>query len=459
MARPGHAAPEGAEMRETNSERGTALIMVALMLTVLVSFLALLVDLGMGYIERRRIQGVADAASLAGVQVLVNNLGNDAILDRVHEYAIDLNQPAGNETRVDPPEVRWIGGPQDGQLVARGGNPQPGVTGIQVTVTGSTPTFFANVLGITQVTSSASGSGGYSPLDLVLVLDQSTSMMYDSVCDFASYFSWGRPCDGINGGDPLGGAYCDDCRGVWRRPSIFSPYACYWPDNTLMSSVPAKCVAAGGVGTQARCEACKGNAEPWLPITTAKDAAVYFVSLVYDQLAPTSPRLGLVTYSTRACQPTGNPNHPCLGLTLNLLGEVLPKINSIQMVPADPMYFTNCEEGMSVARGYLNSTGRTTAVKAIVFLTDGQANRCIGGGTCSNAKQRAINQAHTAQNERIRVYTIGLGVDADRDMLQQMADDPDGDFDGAYVYARTASELVDKYDELFAMIKQLRLVQ
>lgn len=453
-------------MRRSNSERGATLITVALMLVVLLSFLALAVDVGAGYVERRRLQSVADAAALAGVQVLVNNLDNGKILDAVDDYALVQNPAGGNETRSEP-EVQWLVGTTPSGPVVRGGGRPTGVTGILVTVEGWTPTFFANVLGITQMTASASGGGGYSPLDLVLVLDMSTSMMYDSVCDFANYFSMGQHCHGINGGDPLGGAYCDDCRGVWRKPG--SSYACYWPDNALMSPVPAKCVAAG-VGTQAGCEACKGYAEPWLPITTAKDAAVYFVTLVEEQLPaypnPSFPRLGLVTYSTRACQPTGNPNHPCLGLTLDL-PAVSAAIANIRMVPANTyapydMYYTNCEEGMSQARGYLNSTGRATAVKAIVFLTDGKANRCIGeySVTCSDAAARAKTQAHNAQTiDHIRVYTIGLGASADQAMLIDMANDPVGDFDGAYLYAPTAAELAAKYAEMFAKIKRLRLVQ
>ena len=127
-------------MRRSNSERGATLITVALMLVVLLSFLALAVDVGAGYVERRRLQSVADAAALAGVQVLVNNLDNGKILDAVDDYALVQNPAGGNETRSEP-EVQWLVGTTPSGPVVRGGGRPTGVTGILVTVEGWTPTF------------------------------------------------------------------------------------------------------------------------------------------------------------------------------------------------------------------------------------------------------------------------------------------------------------------------------
>lgn len=57
-------------MRKQVDERGSALILVALALTVLVGFAGLAVDAGRLYIERQRLQTIADAAALAGARQL-----------------------------------------------------------------------------------------------------------------------------------------------------------------------------------------------------------------------------------------------------------------------------------------------------------------------------------------------------------------------------------------------------
>jgi hypothetical protein len=53
-----------------NDERGAALIMVALTMVVLLGITAFVVDLGMGYNERRASQTSADAAALGGIQYI-----------------------------------------------------------------------------------------------------------------------------------------------------------------------------------------------------------------------------------------------------------------------------------------------------------------------------------------------------------------------------------------------------
>lgn len=53
-------------------ESGQSLIMVVLLLGVLLSFSALVVDVGLLYAEKAKLQNAADAAALAGAQVLPN---------------------------------------------------------------------------------------------------------------------------------------------------------------------------------------------------------------------------------------------------------------------------------------------------------------------------------------------------------------------------------------------------
>src|SRR5687768_17947320 len=55
-------------------ERGQVLVMGALMMTVLLGFLALVLDAGNAYAQRRFVQNGADAAAIAAARVLANNL-------------------------------------------------------------------------------------------------------------------------------------------------------------------------------------------------------------------------------------------------------------------------------------------------------------------------------------------------------------------------------------------------
>jgi Flp pilus assembly protein TadG len=466
-------AREGAKMSKTSSERGATLVMVALMLVVLLSFLALVVDVGAGYIERRRIQSVADAAALAGVQVLVNSRPDGEILDAVREYALAQNPPGGNETREDP-TVEWLVGTTPSGQVGSGARPS-NVTGILVTVRGSTPTFFANLLGVTRVTAAAQGGGGYSPLDVMLVIDRSGSMEYNS-CNFEPYFATAQPCRNLIGTysteyERIADVYgsCSDCRGMWVQtptptraahptsgPSPTPvPGKCYWVDHysngnpvrgTPMPPVPTEC-ATPGVTTQNNCTACRGAiVQPYQPMTSAKDAAIYFIDLVEEQLLPTVPRLGLVSYSTSA--------------TLNKTLQYAANFASVRSAIASltPDSYTNVADGLSKALTELTGANkRATAVKAIVFMTDGQANRpgCSGADPCQAAYNAAIAVANTAAANNVPIYTIGLGSGADQALLAEIANKTNG----AFLYAPTAADLHDAYGTIFDQIKRLRLVR
>lgn len=56
-------------------DNGQVLVMFALMLTVLMGFAALVIDVGVGYVARGELQNAADAAALAGAGVSSNQVG------------------------------------------------------------------------------------------------------------------------------------------------------------------------------------------------------------------------------------------------------------------------------------------------------------------------------------------------------------------------------------------------
>src|SRR5438034_6297534 len=70
------------------AQRGQAIVLVALMLTVLFGFVGLAIDGGRGYLDRRHLQGSVDAAALAAAYDYMNNTDySSAELAAVNEFA------------------------------------------------------------------------------------------------------------------------------------------------------------------------------------------------------------------------------------------------------------------------------------------------------------------------------------------------------------------------------------
>lgn len=122
--------------RLRREEDGQSLIMVVLLLGVLLSFSALIVDVGLLYAEKSKLQNAADAAALAGAQVLPNKTLAQGF---VETYAGLNGVPASDISNISYPG---------------GENKQ-----IKVEVESEVPYIFANFLNLvgtsTNVTASA----------------------------------------------------------------------------------------------------------------------------------------------------------------------------------------------------------------------------------------------------------------------------------------------------------------
>ena len=92
--------PEG---QKDDREQGQSLVLFALMLTVMLGFVALTVDVGLAFLERRQMQNAVDAAALAAAQDLSFGQSNEIAEARAYDYmerngypdatAIDVNIP------------------------------------------------------------------------------------------------------------------------------------------------------------------------------------------------------------------------------------------------------------------------------------------------------------------------------------------------------------------------------
>jgi Putative Flp pilus-assembly TadE/G-like len=151
-------------------ERGQVAIIVALTLTLILAFGALVVDVGLNWAARSEAQGAADAAALAGAALLPADPPGAATV--VKDY-LDRNVPGLTGTPSDP---QWAsnGDDSDGEITCYappaapvlGDGCQPGapVTAIQVITPPLQPTYaFASILGRSSNSIKALASAGATP--------------------------------------------------------------------------------------------------------------------------------------------------------------------------------------------------------------------------------------------------------------------------------------------------------
>lgn len=86
---------------------------------------------------------------------------------------------------------------------------------------------------------------------------------------------------------------------------------------------------------------------------------------------------------------------------------------------------TNISAGMKVARDEFTRNSRLRAVKWMILMTDGQANM---PGTMSYAAQCVIDEAYAAKSANIKILTVTVGLDADTNLMQQVADITGGQY-------------------------------
>lgn len=112
-------------MKFVRNERGSVMVLMALALTALIGFLAVVADVGLLYLNRTELVSMADAAALAGARALVPGLVSNSPAAEAQDLANRNGLKAG-----------------DGFAVNVTGN------AVTVTVTRKVDLFFAPVLGI-----------------------------------------------------------------------------------------------------------------------------------------------------------------------------------------------------------------------------------------------------------------------------------------------------------------------
>ncbi len=111
---------------------------------------------------------------------------------------------------------------------------------------------------------------------------------------------------------------------------------------------------------------------------------------------------------------------------------------------------TNIAGGLSQGiNELLSSRGRPAAAKIIVLMSDGKPNTDESGnygGFSSYIREQCLEQAQRAKDNQMRLYTISVGEDVDRELMQEMAAIANGQ---EFQAAGTPEEYTEELEAIF----------
>lgn len=168
-------------------------------------------------------------------------------------------------------------------------------------------------------------------------------------------------------------------------------------------------------------------------IDSAKDAANSFL----NNMGP-NDQSGLVSFSDTAV----------LDQSLPVPGDHTTTQSAVNSLVTGGS--TNIGDAINAGSEELDLNGRDQAVKAMILLTDGKANKPNGSGFGEDPAdvQHALNMAIEAANSGrgYKIFTVGLGSNSDinETMLQQIASDTNAQ----YYHAENGDDLSDIYDDI-----------
>ncbi len=218
--------------RHYSSERGQALVIIAFAMIGLVAITGLAIDGSQAYSDRRHAQNAADTSAFAGALAKVR--GQDifsAAQARAASNGFDNDGVQNTVTVNNPPEAGCDG--TDSQYA---GNTEY----IQVIIRATTDTFFASVVGITELNNCVEAITRAQPPTVIIPFDGNAIVGLNP--DGFSYDAWGNSEWYIHGGGVFSNG---DAQGKNNKDNV------HFPDG--------HCVTAVGTASYFSCPASSGN--------------------------------------------------------------------------------------------------------------------------------------------------------------------------------------------------------
>jgi hypothetical protein len=461
---------------KNRDRRGKIVVMTAFLMVMMMAMIAFGVDVGYIAVARTEIQICTDAAALAGASGLVDGIG--VAQTRAQEY-LSKNKVAGQTLGNSNATIEFGTWSDTTRVFTPGGD---GPNGIRISTTlNSVPLFFGKALNKDSFNVAAQSIAVYQPRDIMLVLDYSGSMAYDS--QFRNISLIGKPAIEANLaqmyqelGTPFGNlpatsvsygnssTYNSTIRSYFGLNSVTYPYPSgSWneyidyvqSDYTLYNAGYRN--RYGGITFMHYLMAKRDsyNETPVLwktseqPLTALKDAVDEF--LAYLETNSTDDRVGFALY-------TASDYTALLEQSLTKdYSSVSTKVRQRQA--GHYVGSTNISAGMTKGRLELQNNARVGVSKLLILMTDGEAN--LPTGNSSTDKQKVKDEAALCAAAKIPVVTITVGAGADVDLMAYVASTTGG---AAFVIegGQAIEDVQEQLEEVFAQVaadRPLKLVQ
>lgn len=390
--------------------KGAIAILIIAMLLALLAMAAFAVDVSYMQLTQAELRAATDAAAKAAARELSLTDGNEKLaLDAARDIA-GRNMVGGKPLQLATGDLQF------GQAVRQSDGTlqfSPGVTpytSVRVTsdlssgsLTGTVQLFFSGTTGQSQFAPRMQSTATYPESELLLAIDRSHSMAFDT-----SGVKWSYP-PGVPPGDMDGDGRVS--------PDDFSDDALLTPPNTA--------------GTR------------WSHLDHAID---HFVDVLNSGIRP--PRVGVVTWasdigtSTYEYSLTGQTFD---GVTREVdLTRQYARIRNAIAARGNNMMLggTDIAAGMDEAVAMLLASP-VRAKKAVILMTDGQETHGRG----------ALNAAHDAAAAGIIVHTVSF-LDGDQSLMRDVATITGGH----HLHAANETELTAAFEEL-ARLLPVSLIQ
>lgn len=418
--------------------RGKIVVMTAFLMTMFMAMIAFGVDVGYIAVARTEIQICTDAAALAGASGLAD--GTSVAQTRAEDY-LTRNKVAGQTLGTSNATIEFGVWTETNKTFSTTSGATPNGIRINTSLT-SVPLFFGKALNKNSFNVSAQSIAVYQPRDIVLVLDYSGSMSYDS--QFRNMSLIGKPAIEANLvqiwqdlGSPTYGSLPSTSvlygtsstsnstiRAHFGLNSVAYPfpagswdnYIDYVQTDSTLNSASYRCKYGMITFMHYLISSRDQYAETpvlWKtheqPLTALKDAVDEF--LAYLDNNSTDDRVGFVLY-------TASDNTSILEQSLTkTYTSVSSKVRGRQS--GHYVGSTNISAGMTKGRLELQNNARTGVSKLLVLMTDGEAN--LPTGNVTTDKQKVRDEAYLCAAAKIPVVTITVGAGADTALMAEVA--------------------------------------
>ncbi|HME43475.1 MAG TPA: vWA domain-containing protein [Syntrophorhabdales bacterium] len=420
------------------NQKGAVLILFALLLLVLIGFVALAMEAGRWYMIRAELSKSVDAAALAGAKNISNPYVNPLTLAQEFGQA---NFPTG-----------YAGTPATGTGAAAFTASQPANHQIQVTGSVMALAYLARLFGVNQVTTSTSGVAKMNQVEIMLVLDRSGSMagqpesdLKNAAITFLQFFTDTQATDkvglisfatSVTVAFPLSNNFVTPMTAAINAMTAVG--ATNTEDAIAQASGPSGFTNQTGIPGNQR-------VQQFLILFTDGNPTAFRGTFKNNNTNYDAVVCGTGNYCDQVWPQLGNPN-----------SETWLNVNPVPTGDGLSTSSTSCCSGNSctqTTQWNIFSTYPVPGYGPQSCNIPSQFGPPLAPYICQTAITMAIANAQTLKNNGVMIYTIGLGVNINQNFLASISSGTSFQY-----YAPTSSDLLSIFNLIAKDIK-LRLVQ